>query len=216
MTKKTSPSFVQNKVASSDNVTCKKSLSRISSQNAILEAATSIFAQKGYDGTTTKEIAVKAGCAEGLIFKYFKDKQNLFSAIIEKWFEASIQQLKKLKQYPDSLEDELSEIINWFFNIYQQNPELNKIALSQRFIGNQPPEILAHRSMYIKEREKYILERMAHHQQLNHIAKKIDLGQIHGIIQSYALTQTILIGIKPSEAKIEARQLVDLLLYGIQ
>lgn len=216
MTEKTSPSLMQNQIESGPGISCKKSLSRLNSQKAILDAATSIFAKKGYDGTTTKEIAFAAGCAEGLIFKYFKDKQNLFSVLIDQWFESSIDQLKKLKQYPNSLKDELSEIINWFFDIYQHNPELNKIALSQRFIGNQPAEILKHRSMYIEEREKYILERMSHHQQQNHIAKNVDLRQIHGIIQSYALVQTILRGITPKEARTKARQLVDLLISGIQ
>lgn len=216
MTEKISPSLMEKQVKSNHRITCKKSLSRLSSQKAIMDAAKAIFAQKGYNGTTTKEIAITAGCAEGLIFKYFKDKQNLFSALIDQWFESSIEQLKKLKQYPNSLEDELTEIINWFFEIYQHNPELNKIALSQRFIDDQPPEILNHRSMYIHEREKYIIERMAYHQQQNHIAKNVDLKQIHGIIQSYALTQIILRGITPKDAKTKARQLVNLLMHGIQ
>jgi hypothetical protein len=41
-------------------------------ENLILNAACEIFCQKGFELATTKEIALKAGCAEGLIFKYFE------------------------------------------------------------------------------------------------------------------------------------------------
>lgn len=44
-------------------------------QIAILEAATDLFAEKGYAGTSTSEIANKAEVAEGTIFKHFKSKK---------------------------------------------------------------------------------------------------------------------------------------------
>lgn len=54
----------------------------------IMEAALEIFAQKGYQGTSTREIAEKAGIAEGTIFRYFKTKKELLlrlaSVILEK------------------------------------------------------------------------------------------------------------------------------------
>jgi len=49
----------------------------------ILEAALELFAQKGFDGTSTKEIAEAAGVAEGLIFHHFKNKPGLLGAVFE-------------------------------------------------------------------------------------------------------------------------------------
>ncbi|MBP2079921.1 TetR/AcrR family transcriptional regulator [Oceanobacillus polygoni] len=51
-------------------------------QIAILEAATDLFAEKGYAGTSTSEIANKANVAEGTIFKHFKSKKGLLLSIV--------------------------------------------------------------------------------------------------------------------------------------
>ncbi|WP_080873887.1 TetR/AcrR family transcriptional regulator [Oceanobacillus timonensis] len=51
-------------------------------QIAILEAATDLFAEKGYAGTSTSEIANKAEVAEGTIFKHFKSKKGLLMAVV--------------------------------------------------------------------------------------------------------------------------------------
>ena len=49
----------------------------------IVEAAIAFFSQKGFRGTTTKEIAEAAGCSEATIFKHFTTKEELYSAILE-------------------------------------------------------------------------------------------------------------------------------------
>lgn len=44
----------------------------------IIRAAISEFAEKGFEGASTNEIAKKAGVAKGLIFHYFGNKENLY------------------------------------------------------------------------------------------------------------------------------------------
>ncbi|MCL2833839.1 MAG: TetR/AcrR family transcriptional regulator [Treponema sp.] len=46
-------------------------------QKAIISAAVGLFSEKGYAATSTKEIAVRAGAAEGTIFKQFPTKKDL-------------------------------------------------------------------------------------------------------------------------------------------
>jgi len=57
---------------------------KISTRDKILESAIRLFAEKGFSGTTTREIAGKAGVNEALIFRYFSTKRDLYSAIIER------------------------------------------------------------------------------------------------------------------------------------
>ena len=62
-----------------------KKVSRSSSierQASLIGAAASLFARKGFNGTTTKEIAKAAGVSEALVFKYFPTKQALYGAIL--------------------------------------------------------------------------------------------------------------------------------------
>ena len=43
----------------------------------ILRAAQKLFARKGFDGTTTKDLARRAGVAEGTIFRHFPNKKAI-------------------------------------------------------------------------------------------------------------------------------------------
>ncbi len=49
----------------------------------ILDVAIRLFSQKGFRGTTTKEIALAAGVNEAIIFRHFATKRELYSAIID-------------------------------------------------------------------------------------------------------------------------------------
>lgn len=49
----------------------------------LIEVAIDLFAQKGFGGTTTKEIAAAAGVTEAIIFRHFATKQDLYQAILD-------------------------------------------------------------------------------------------------------------------------------------
>jgi AcrR family transcriptional regulator len=51
----------------------------------IMEAALPIFATKGFQGTTNRDIAHAAKIAPGLIYWYFKSKEDLFIAIVDEF-----------------------------------------------------------------------------------------------------------------------------------
>jgi len=50
----------------------------------ILRGAMELFAEKGFRGATTREIARHLGISEALMFKYFSTKEALYRAIIQK------------------------------------------------------------------------------------------------------------------------------------
>src|SRR5215208_4694809 len=49
----------------------------------IAEVAMRLFSERGFRGTTTKEIAQAAGVSEAIIFRHFATKEDLYSAIID-------------------------------------------------------------------------------------------------------------------------------------
>ncbi|WP_455387790.1 TetR/AcrR family transcriptional regulator [Petrachloros mirabilis] len=51
-------------------------------QAGLIAAAASLFAAKGFNGTTTKAIANAAGVSEALLFKHFPTKRALYGAIL--------------------------------------------------------------------------------------------------------------------------------------
>ena len=50
---------------------------------ALLEAALVLFGERGFEGTSTRDIAGLAGCNQGLISFHFGGKEGLFGAIVE-------------------------------------------------------------------------------------------------------------------------------------
>ena len=49
----------------------------------LIEVAIDLFSQKGFSGTTTREIAAAAGVTEAIIFRHFATKQDLYAAILD-------------------------------------------------------------------------------------------------------------------------------------
>jgi AcrR family transcriptional regulator len=61
-----------------------KTLVKLSSRERradIINAVRRVFAEKGFDGTTTRELAEAAGVSEALLFKHFPNKQALYLAM---------------------------------------------------------------------------------------------------------------------------------------
>lgn len=51
-------------------------------QSKIVQAASEVFAQKGFAASSTSEIAQRAGVAEGTIFRHYKTKKDLLISIV--------------------------------------------------------------------------------------------------------------------------------------
>jgi len=49
----------------------------------ILQTAVELFSQRGFKGTTTKEIAKAAGVSEAMVFRHFASKDDLYAAILD-------------------------------------------------------------------------------------------------------------------------------------
>ncbi|MCU0845832.1 MAG: TetR/AcrR family transcriptional regulator [Spirochaetes bacterium] len=58
----------------------------IQTRTAILDAAKALFAEKGYHGTNSKEIAAKAGVATGTFYSYFDEKKPVFFEVIRGYY----------------------------------------------------------------------------------------------------------------------------------
>lgn len=76
---------------------------------AILAAATDEFAAKGYDGTSTKEIARLAGCSEAMIFHYYGDKLGLYAVVASEHSRRALEDAEKrlLSDLPAQFHDYL-------------------------------------------------------------------------------------------------------------
>ena len=85
----------------------KVSNSRISGSErkaSLIEAASVLFAAKGFNGTKTREIAERAGVSEALVFKHFPTKKHLYAAILAEQSPVP-RMLSEIKKLADRRED---------------------------------------------------------------------------------------------------------------
>lgn len=81
-------------------------------RRALLEAATEVFAELGYESAPTKEIARRAGCSESLIFRYFGDKRGIFEHVVSRQIAEGVNAAedKIVESLPDNFVDFVEQL----------------------------------------------------------------------------------------------------------
>ncbi|MGE5249763.1 MAG: TetR/AcrR family transcriptional regulator [Bacteroidota bacterium] len=69
-------------------------------KNQIINAAENVFTQKGFDDARMDDIAEETGLSKGTLYLYFKSKDDLIIAILDRMFQREFKQLENLNQ-PD-------------------------------------------------------------------------------------------------------------------
>ena len=67
-----------------------------------MTAAVPLFATKGFDALTTKEIADAAGVSEALLYRHFDSKQALFHAVQDTCVAEAAAEARRLESLPDN------------------------------------------------------------------------------------------------------------------
>src|SRR2546428_9613898 len=86
---------------------------RFARERALILAAGKLFASRGYDATTTREIAACAGCAEGLIHRYFSGKAGLLLALIRFRVSQEVLDLTDGLPLAPNLQQEILQLLDW-------------------------------------------------------------------------------------------------------
>lgn len=73
----------------------------------ILDAAHKLFCGKGFQKTTTRDLAAEASIATGTLFNYFPSKEHLALAIVDSSLEAAGKEFAELRREGESLEEAL-------------------------------------------------------------------------------------------------------------
>ena len=98
---------------------------------AIVRTAIHLFAEKGFRGATTRELAAAAGVTEPVLYRHFRTKRDLYSAIIEaKADEASVHaaDLSQLARRGDDREFFLA-VGDVILRRYETDPAISRLLL---------------------------------------------------------------------------------------
>ena len=91
-------------------------------EEQILQIAEELFLEKGFDSTSTTDIAKKVGCNQALVHYYFRTKENLFMQIFAKKQEMVFSCLR-LREESD-FKTALNDFIDAYFDLLMRNRKL--------------------------------------------------------------------------------------------
>lgn len=106
----------------------------------LLETALDLFSKRGFEGTTTKEIAAAAGITEAIVFRHFPSKLALYQAVLESCHESPEMQewLAKAKACMDEGDDAglLRTIAHKILSGYRRDTRLHRVVLFAALEGH--------------------------------------------------------------------------------
>ena len=104
-----------------------------------LEAAIILFGKKGYNGTSTLEIAKAAGVSQATVFKYFRTKEDLLISIIApilpRLFSNFLGRVKNINTI--TVKEIIHYIVRDRFRFMKENKDIIKIIFSEVLTNEQ-------------------------------------------------------------------------------
>lgn len=112
---------------------------KVNARDRILETAIRLFSERGFNGTTTKEIAEEAGVNEALIFRYFSTKRELYGAIIERKIEEEPGIEVPIETYKETKDDWLifKSIALRMFDCVEKDPTFMRLLYFSALEGHE-------------------------------------------------------------------------------
>lgn len=136
-------------------------------RSQILAVAVSLFSNRGFRGTTTKEIAQAAGVSEAMVFRHFATKEELYAAILDHKacshdnFDPAVMAAEAIKRKDDRAVFE--SLALGALNHHEKDPEfqrlllhsaLEKHQLAEMFFNEFVRRVYEFLGTYIRERQR--------------------------------------------------------------
>ncbi|XXF75773.1 TetR/AcrR family transcriptional regulator [Myxococcaceae bacterium GXIMD 01537] len=98
-------------------------------RRTILRAAIDVFARKGYHGCRIADVAREAGVAYGLVYHYFKNKDELLETVFETGWSGFVTRLRAVAASEGPLEEKVRGVLHVAFEAYRVDPRAVKVLI---------------------------------------------------------------------------------------
>lgn len=111
---------------------------REGARDRILRAAEHVFAERGFSGARTRDIARRAGTNISQLHYYFGSKRKLYLAVVARYFEAVTVSLERALAAPGTPEDRIARVVGAHFDTLSENPWFPRLMIDAVL---QAPEV---------------------------------------------------------------------------
>jgi AcrR family transcriptional regulator len=165
-------------------------------RNAILDAATRVFAERGLTAAPTSEISKQAGVAEGTLFTYFKTKDDLMNALYREIKLELADAMMSGFPRKQSVRTRLRHVWDGYVNWGVANPEQRKVLAQLQVSGMLSKESIEAGSAPFVEMQNMIRNAIGQH--ILRVDVPVEL--ISKMLAALAEATMDLIGLKPAMA----------------
>jgi len=95
----------------------------LSKRENIIKAAGRLFAEQGFEATTTLQLTMEAGATEPLLYYHFKGKDDLFTTILNSTFNEYFSRLENLKNNTPTEFEKIENLISLHFQLVEELPD---------------------------------------------------------------------------------------------
>ena len=98
-------------------------------RRVILDAAVKVFAREGFYGCRVADIADEAGVAYGLVYHYFRSKDEILDTLfLERW-DLMLEEIARVDAEPAPAREKLAAIAGFIIDSYRYDPDLMKVII---------------------------------------------------------------------------------------
>jgi AcrR family transcriptional regulator len=130
----------------------------------ILNAAEKLFSQKGFKGTTTKDLAAKAGVHEAVLFRHFTSKRDLYRATLElKISRNRPSALEQMEQSAKNRDDRafFEALAIGLLTRFEEDPSIPRLILYSALDSHEALNVTTERQLRVEQPTlDYISKRM--------------------------------------------------------
>lgn len=88
----------------------------------IIMAAEGLFLEKGFQNTTMNALAERADFTKKTVYSYFSSKEDLYYAVVSRWYETLLEEVKRVVGEEGSAFDRIVRGCRGYTDLYRQNP----------------------------------------------------------------------------------------------
>lgn len=189
-------------------------------RSAIIDVACRLFAEKGFRGTTTRELAAAVGVTEPVLYEHFKTKRDLYAAIIESKAHHGREVTTALSEKYALTEDDhgfFVELGEFIVDLYTQDPTFIRLLLFSNLEGHDLKELFHERNIDCFDIVSRYIQRRISAGAMRTVDSRVAARAFFGMIAHYSLSGLIF-GFAPFDRspKLIVREMVDIFLDGLQ
>jgi TetR/AcrR family fatty acid metabolism transcriptional regulator len=108
-----------------------RSVATIDKRQVLLDAAVRVFARQGFHGSRVGDIAEEAGVAHGLLYHYFRSKDEVLATIFRENWRQLLERFHGVEQSPEAAVEQLGGVAKILLRTWRNDPDLVRVMVRE-------------------------------------------------------------------------------------